>query len=120
MTANTPASRKAKGRLCAQEIKEVMFNAALLFLELDDIQVTSSSVTGADIILSPKAKEIFPVVIEAKCQESLSFWAAIEQAESHKREPHEEPLMVFKRNRTKLRAVVDFAFLCDLLVSRAT
>lgn len=96
------SSAKAKGRRCAQEVKEVML-AYAFWLKDDDIVVTPSGVTGPDLHLSPKAKETFPLAIECKNQESISIWAALDQAETHA--DHDEglmPALFFKRNNSEL------------------
>lgn len=112
------SSCKAKGRRAAQETKEAMLRHCPE-LQDGDILVTSSGATGEDLMLSPKAREYFPVTIETKCQERLNLWDCIEQAEGHAANTPWQPILVFKRNRTKLRAVVDFDLLCRLLCENA-
>ena len=76
------SSAKAKGRRACQKLREEILNA---FPELQpkDIRVTPSGVTGEDLLLSPKAEQVFPYVIEVKSQEKLNVWKALEQARSH-------------------------------------
>ena len=62
------SSAKAKGRRACQKLREELLKA---FPELQpkDIRVTPSGVTGEDLLLSPKAEQVFPYVVEVKCQE---------------------------------------------------
>lgn len=95
------SSAKAKGRRCAQEVKEVML-AHAFWLKDDDIVVTPSGVTGPDLHLSPKAQEAFPFAIECKNQESISIWAALDQTETHADHDKNMPVLFFKRNHSEL------------------
>ena len=70
---------KAKGRRCANEVKELILRSFHNILDSDDIVVTSSGDTGEDLKLSPKARALFPVSIECKNQERLNIWEALEQ-----------------------------------------
>ena len=70
-------------------------------LQPKDIRVTPSGVTGEDILLSPKAEQVFPYVVEVKCQEKLNVWKALEQANSHNKSGL-CPLLIFTRNREKM------------------
>lgn len=69
---------------------------------------------GSDIILSPLAKKYILFDIESKCQEKLNIWSAIEQAEANAEEGR-IGLVIFKRNRSKVYAVVEFHKLLSLL-----
>lgn len=90
------SSAKAKGRrLCAAFAVVVR---KITGLEMDDVRVTPSGVTGPDLQLSPLAKKRFPFEVEAKNQESLNIWAAIKQAEEHAKVGGGIPMVVFARN----------------------
>lgn len=97
------SSAKAKGRRASQEIKELLLKYSN-GLQDEDFIVTPSGVTGPDVHLSPAAKKQFPIVIEAKNQESISIWAALEQAKSHQTSWNESPVLFFRRNRSVLYA----------------
>lgn len=99
------SSAKAKGRRLCQEIKELLHKWAP-DLKPGDIEVTSSSVTGEDLKLSPAAREIYPFVCECKCQEALNVWKSLEQAESHLADRNQDygfyvPILFFRRNHSK-------------------
>ena len=95
-------SAKAKGRRLCAEIVELLYKYAP-DLKSGDIRVTSSGATGEDVLLSPAALELYPLAIEAKCQEHLNVWAALEQAESHVKDDgtFQVPALFFRRNRGK-------------------
>lgn len=94
------SSCKAKGRRASQEVKDLLLRYS--DLEEADIIVTPSGVTGPDLLLSPLAQGYFPFAIEAKNQEKISIWQAIDQAKGHLKKDHEIPLLFFKRNRSEL------------------
>jgi hypothetical protein len=109
-------SAKAKGRRASQEVKDTIL---AWFPELtdDDIVVTSSGVTGEDLVLSARARALVPFVFEVKNQEALQIWKALDQAKTHaeKRGDDSIPLLVFRRNRSILKAGLDFSALLHLV-----
>ena len=58
-----------------------------------------------DIMLSAKARNMFPYSVECKNQESLNGWKAFEQAECNS--GVYQPLLIIKRNRKEPLAVVE-------------
>jgi hypothetical protein len=98
------SSAKAKGRRACAEVKELLLKYAPE-LQPDDIIVTSSGDTGEDLKLSPKAREVYPWAAECKNQETLSIWAALQQAEGHS--DKYPGVLFFKRNRSKLYVAMD-------------
>lgn len=100
------SSAKAKGRRCAQEVKELLHKACSA-LSPGDIVVTPSGVTGPDLHLSPAAKQVYPWAIECKNVESLNVWKALDQAVSHQQGGEEVPLLFFRRNRSKLYVALE-------------
>jgi len=104
-------SAKAKGRLLQKVVAELIrkrFN-----LEDRDVCSTPASVTGEDILLSEKAKKLFPYSVEVKNQERLSIWSAIEQANSNSN--GREPIVVFKRNRSGIYVCLEFDKFLDMI-----
>ena len=69
--------------------------------------------SGEDILLSPAARRLFPFSVECKNQEKLNIWSALEQREDNSN--NHIPLVVFKRNRSKTYAVLEFDSLLKLL-----
>jgi hypothetical protein len=107
------ASCKAKGRRLAQLVKQRLVE--VLGIPPADIFVTSSSVTGEDIGLSPLARATFPFTVECKNQEKLNVWEALKQAEGHTLKSPYTPLVIFSRNHSKTYAVVEFDALLKLV-----
>lgn len=68
---------------------------------------------GVDIQLSPAAQQKFGFAVEAKNQERLNIWSALEQAEENADEL--VPLVVFKRNRSEIYCAMKFDDLLELL-----
>lgn len=110
--ASSTASRKAKGRKLQQHIRDAILDS---FPELTerDVRSTPMGVTGDDIMLSETAVELFPYSVEAKNQESLSIWKALEQSEQEARE--KTPLLVFKRNRTPVYVALEFEHFMEMV-----
>jgi len=97
-------SAKAKGRdfqkAIAKDIRE------LYGLEERDVVSTPASVPGEDILLSEKAKEVFPFSVECKRTEKASIWSWIKQAEQNKDD--RVPIVVFRRSRMKPYVLIDW------------
>lgn len=109
------SSAKAKGRVCCSQVREALL-AAFPILSPEDITVTPSGVTGEDLWVSPRARELIPCVWECKNQESLQLYPALEQAKSHlKNRTHLIPVLAFRRNRSELYAAVPFRDFVNLL-----
>ena len=113
-------SAKAKGRRCAQEVKELLvknFNIAA-----EDIHITSSGVNGPDIQVFGQARNLFPYAVECKNQEKINIWEAYEQAEKHLKNPQFlgcKPIVFFKRNRSQLMVCLSAEdFLCLTTTSK--
>ena len=112
MTFN-PRSAKAKGRALQNKIRDVLLEHFSDKLEPDDVKVAIMGESGEDIKLSPAARKLIPYSFECKNQEKLSIWSSLEQAESNAGK--HIPLLVFKRNRSKTYAVLEFDKLLELL-----
>jgi len=113
MTANTPASRKAKGRVFQQQLREDLITH--LDINPDDILSTAMGQGGCDLYLSPAARSIFPFGVEAKRCETISLPAWWKQCESNASKVGLIPLLVFKRNREEPLAVLRWSDLLALL-----
>ena len=97
------SSAKSKGRRLQQWVRCLLIST--FDLEPDDVHSRSSGAVGEDVMLSPKARAIFPYSIECKNVEKLNLWEAWKQAEANA--GGYEPLLIIKRNRQKPLAVVD-------------
>lgn len=111
MTANTTASRKAKGRKLQQEVAKLIQDTFSLS-ELD-VRSTSMGASGVDVQLSSNALNIFPYAIECKCTEKVNLWDAWTQAHSHAVEESNktgtavQPMLVIKKSHKKPIIVLD-------------
>jgi len=84
-----------------------------LFFE-GNVTAAPMGLAGTDIRLSPLAKEIIPFETECKNVEKINIWGALQQAEDNTKEGR-IPLVVFRRNRSKTYAVLEFNKLLELI-----
>ena len=104
-------SAKAKGRnlqnLVRDRLRKVFVEwTKVPRLENDDIKSQTMGMGGEDIVLSPIAKKLIPYSFECKNTEKLNLWQALEQCEGNRED--RDPVLVIKRNRSKVYAVVEF------------
>ena len=107
-----PRSAKNKGKRLQNKVRDIILEK-FDKLEPDDVRSITMGDSGEDILLSPAARRLFPFSVECKNQEKLNIWGALEQAEINS-DKH-APLVVFKRNRSKTYAVLEFDKLLELL-----
>ncbi len=110
---NKTRSAKAKGRRLQNQVRDLLLEKFNSKLEPDDIRSQIMGMSGEDIVLSPAARKLFPFSVECKNQEKLNIWSSLEQAENNS--GNHTPLVIFKRNRTKTYAVLEFDKLLKLL-----
>ena len=105
-------SCKSKGRRLQQKVASSILES---FSHLGDGDVVSTSMgaPGEDVRLSPLARSSIPLSIECKCQEKISIWACIEQAQTNA-PSGATPCLVFSRNRSQTYAVVPWDVLLSL------
>lgn len=106
-------SAKAKARRL-QNYVAMMVNKNL-DVKTDDIRPAIMGENGMDIKLSAKGKKQFPFAVECKNQEKLNIWEALNQAEDNAEGL--VPLVVFKRNRTKVYVALEFGTFLGILKS---
>ena len=107
-----PRSAKNKGKRLQNKVRDLILEK-FTQLEPDDVRSITMGDSGEDILLSPAARRLFPFSVECKSQEKLSIWSSLEQAEGNSGE--HAPLLIFKRNRSKTYAVLEFDELLKLL-----
>ena len=107
-----PRSAKNKGKRLQNKIRDLILEK-FDTLEPDDVRSITMGDSGEDILLSPAARRLFPFSVECKNQEKLNIWGALEQAEDNS--GNHTPLVIFKRNRSKTYAVLEFDRLLELL-----
>ena len=112
MTANTPQSKKAKGRKLQQKIRDDIienFN-----LTQNDVRSISMGAKGCDILLSENARDNFPYAIECKSQEKLAIPSWWEQTKINANEEKLTPLLIFKQSKKDIMVCLkwkDFLYL---------
>lgn len=105
-------SAKAKGRRL-QNLTRDKLREAFPSLEEDDIKSQTMGMPGEDIVLSPAARKSIEYSFECKNKERLDLWKSLEQAEENSAD--REPVLVIKRNRSKVYAVIEFDNFIDLI-----
>ncbi|WP_461368498.1 putative PDDEXK endonuclease [Candidatus Darwinibacter acetoxidans] len=113
MTANTPASRKAKGRRLQQAVRQDLIDR--LGIDPGDILSTAMGQSGCDLYLSPAARSVFPFGVECKAQERIALPEWWQQCTRNAAAEGLVPLLVFKRNREEPLAVLRWEDLLALL-----
>lgn len=113
MARISTSAAKAKGRRLQDFVAE-SFLKMYSSLEDDDVKTAIMGESGTDIKLSPAARKLIPFDIECKNQEKLNIWSSIIQCESNCKNER-IPLLVFKRNRSKTYACIEFEKLLELL-----
>ena len=115
-----PKSVKAKGRalqnLLRDKLREMFIDnwTKMPKLQEDDIKSQTMGMTGEDIVLSPKARELIPYSFECKNVERLQFWATVDQAEENTK-PDTYPAIVIKKNRRKPYVAIDLEHFLTLI-----
>ena len=113
MTANTPASRKAKGRRLQQAVRQDLVDR--LGIDPGDVQSTAMGQSGCDLYLSPAARAQFPFGVECKAQERIALPEWWQQCTRNAEAEGLAPLLVFRRNREDALAVLRWEDLLSLL-----
>ena len=106
------SSKKGKGRRLQNYVVEKLL-FLFSFLEDDDIKSAIMGESGEDIKLSPAARKAIPYSFECKNQERLSIWNSLQQAEDNCK--GFDPILIFKRNRTKTYACMEFDLFLKLI-----
>lgn len=109
---STSAS-KAKGRRLQDYVRD-SFRKLHPSLEEDDVKCAIMGESGTDIKLSPAARKLIPFDVECKNQEKMNIWGSLTQCESNCKDSR-IPLLVFKRNRSKTYACIEFDTLLQIL-----
>ena len=115
-------SAKAKGRTLQNyvrdELRKVFVDSwtKVPKLEYDDIKSQTMGMGGEDIVLSPIAKKLIPYSFECKNTERLNLWGSLEQCKDNCED--RDPVLIFKKNRSKTYAVIEFETLIKLIRSQ--
>ena len=111
------SSAKAKGRKLQQHVRDRVLELYPTLTERDVVSAPMG-VPGEDIQLSQVASELFPYSVECKNVEKLNIWKALEEAEGNNRDL--EPIVVFKRNRSKTYCCLSFETFMELIKQNGT
>ena len=107
------SSKKGKGRRLQNFVRDRLVTS-FPSLEDDDIRTAIMGENGEDIKLSPAARKLIPYSFECKNQERLNIWGSLKQAEDNCPEDR-EPVLIFKRNRSKTYAVIEIDEFIELI-----
>ena len=113
MTANTPHTRKAKGRKFQQAICADILSA--FDIDEKDILSTGMGQAGCDIYLSPAARVFFPFGVECKNQETWKIHKWWKQCTVNAEAENLSPLLVVKKNGRPPLAVIEWHRLVSLI-----
>lgn len=113
MTANTPASRKAKGRRLQQAVRQDLVDR--LGIDPGDVMSTAMGQAGCDLYLSPAGRERFPFGVECKAQEAIALPMWWRQCAANAEAEGLAPLLVLKQSRREPLAVLRWTDLLALL-----
>ena len=108
-------SAKAKGRRL-QNLTRDALRKAFPSLEEDDIKSQTMGMPGEDIVLSPAARKKIKYSFECKNKERLDLWSSLAQAEDDSEDRY--PVLVIKRNRSKVYAVLELDNFINLIKER--
>ena len=105
-------SVKAKGRNLQNFVRDKL-RQIFSMLHPDDVKSQTMGMGGEDIVLSPAARKFIPYSFECKNKERLDLWKSLEQTESNAND--NEPILIFKRNRSKVYVTMQFDHFIELI-----
>jgi hypothetical protein len=105
-------SAKAKGKRLVVHVKERLLHYAPQ-LQPDDLMIPTTSVPGEDLWLSPAAKAIYPISVEAKNCETAKVWEWIAQAQANCLD--RKPVVIFSRNRATPHVLLSLEHFLELI-----
>lgn len=106
MVASSTASCKNKARLHQQSVAKSIQDA--LNLPAEDVVSRPMGSQGLDIMMSERARNLFPYGIECKRTEKLSIPQWWEQCEANAKSEGLKPMLVYRRSREPLMVVMRF------------
>lgn len=109
----TPASKKQKGRLHQQWVRDLIYRL-WPGLEAGDVRSTSMGAGGEDLQLSPAARRVCPVSIECKSIAKFAGYKFLDQATENCVD-NAQPIAVVKANQRQPIVLVDAEYFFKLL-----
>ena len=113
MVAKSTASCKNKARKHQQDIATAIQTA--LHLPEEDVVSRPMGSPGLDIMLSERARGVFPFGIECKRTEKLSIPAWWKQCEENAKKEGLKPMLVYRQNRGRAMVVMQFADFLEMV-----
>ena len=113
MVAKSTASCKNKARKHQQDIATAIQTA--LHLPEEDVVSRPMGSPGLDIMLSERARRLFPFGIECKRTESLSIPSWWRQCTDNAEDEGLKPLLVYRRSREEAMVVMRFVDFLDVV-----
>ena len=113
MVASTTATRKQKGREHQQHIAEMIrirYN-----LPEEDVVSRPMGSPGLDIMLSERARRLFPYGIECKRTEKLSIPTWWKQCTDNADKEGLMPMLVYRQNHGRAMVVMQFADFLEMV-----
>ncbi|MDD2328976.1 MAG: hypothetical protein PHZ13_11845 [bacterium] len=104
MAANTPATRKAKGREFQKYVAECLQES--LGLPPEDVVSRPMGSPGLDIMLSENARDRFPYGVECKRTEKLSIPAWWKQCSANAKVEKLNPMLIYRRSHEEAMLVM--------------
>lgn len=104
---STIASRKNKGRTLQKYCRDMIL--ARFPLLPGDVMSTPMGVSGPDVYLSPKAKEMYNDLVSCKNDEHRSIWHCWDATLKIKNDgTYDKYLLIMKKNHRSPLAVLDY------------
>ena len=113
MVASTTATRKQKAREHQQSIAKMI--QCTFKLPAEDLVSRSMGSPGLDIMLSERARAVFPFGIECKRTEKLSIPAWWKQCEENAKKEGLMPMLVYRQNHGRAMVVMQFTDLLEIM-----
>jgi hypothetical protein len=113
MVAGNTATRKNKARKHQQDIATAIQTA--LHLPEEDVVSRPMGSPGLDIMLSERARRLFPYGIECKRTEKLSIPTWWKQCEANAEDEGLKPMLVYRQNRGRAMVVMQFTDFLEMI-----
>lgn len=96
------ASRKAKGRRLQYKVRDDLRAMGKSFgLKPEDVESRPMGSQGVDLMLSSRAREIFPFQIECKNCESLNVWKIFQEHYEKHKQAHGIKMLIHSKNHSE-------------------
>lgn len=111
------SSAKQKGRKLQQLVRERILESFPV-LQDGDVKSTSMGAQGEDVQLSPYARTVLPISVEAKARRSIAVGRWYEQAQEHAIGTALNPVVVMKEDRKDPLVLISLSFFMAMMKDR--